>query len=452
MASTLFSEVYTCISQLVFARKKAVKLLLAVSGGADSVALLHLVTEFRCKLNFSVCVVTINHNIREEFESRADVEFVKRLCSFGLKDKVECAVVEVPRGKIEALSNLRKKGIEEAARFVRYKIFEKAKDFFNADYILTAHTKDDFFEGVLMSIFGGASPSSLLGMKKKRGCYIKPLLNVEKKQLKQYLCENDFEWKEDSTNRSLVYLRNRVRLSLIPNLNLVFSGWRSGLFKTLSRISIDESYINKAYNSFIKTINYWQCGKNGMIYCKNSEFLSMPDCFKIRFLQEGFILLKIDYRVTYSSIIDLIKPYKEGQSVSFNGITLTIKNNILFLQKKIYKKFSKKQNGYMVWVKGETSFLIKNIKLVVEKRNGKYFVCSENDCLGVGPFSVPFCIRSRLQGDVIKFNGKEKNVKTILTKWKLSLQEQDILPIIEVAGEIKALYAGFFGLKNLVVS
>ena len=153
MTSTLLSEVYSSISSLDSLGKKRIKLLLAVSGGSDSIALLHLVNEVRCRLNFSISVITINHNIREEAETKADAEFVKNICSSGLNESIECAVVEVPRGKIEALASLRKKGIEEAARFVRYRIFEKAKSFFKADYILTAHTKDYFFEGVLMSIF-----------------------------------------------------------------------------------------------------------------------------------------------------------------------------------------------------------------------------------------------------------------------------------------------------------
>lgn len=452
MASVLLSEVCSSISSLDFLGKKQIKLLLAVSGGSDSIALLHLVNEVRCRLNFSISVITINHNIREEAETRADAEFVKKLCSSGLNESIECAVVEVPRGKIEALATLRKKGIEEAARFIRYKIFEKAKSFFKADYILTAHTKDDFFEGVLMSVFGGASPSSLLGMKMKRGYYVKPLLNIDKIRLKQYLCENGFEWKEDSTNNSLTYLRNRVRHCLIPSLNLVFLGWRSGLFKTLSRLSLDESYINNAYNIFIKTISYWKCKKDGTVYCKNSEFLSMPDCFKIRFLQDGLVLLKVNYRVTFSSILAFARPYKESEVISYNGITLTIKNGRRLLQKKTAEKLEESKTGYMVWVEKETLISIGRLKLAVKERDKKYFVCSEKDYVGVGPFIPPFCIRSRLQGDVIKVNGKEKNVKTILTSWKLSLQEKNILPIIEVDGEIRVLYAGVFGLKNLVVS
>ena len=207
MSSKLLPKIYSSFRLINNLSSKPVKLLLAVSGGADSIALLHLTNELKNKLNFSICVVTINHNIREYTESRGDAEFVKDVCSNLLDEKIECSIVEVPKGKIESLAHSRKKGIEEAARFVRYKIFEKAKDFFNADYILTAHTKDDFYEGVLMSIFTGASPSSLLGMKMKRGYYLKPLLNIEKKDLKEYLNEKNLKWREDSTNSSLSYLR-----------------------------------------------------------------------------------------------------------------------------------------------------------------------------------------------------------------------------------------------------
>ena len=448
MSSRLLKEVSSSISSMVSLRNQSTKLLLAVSGGSDSIALLHLVNKLKQKLNFSICVVTINHNIREERESRADAEFVKELCSSWFNEKIECVAIEVPRGKIAELASLRKKGVEEAARFVRYKIFEKVKDFFNADYILTAHTKDDFYEGVLMSIFAGASPSSLLGMKMKRGYYIKPLLNIEKKELKEYLCRNGLDWREDSTNYSLDYLRNKVRLTLISALNQSLSGWKGGLTKTLSKLTLDEKYVNTAYTTFIKTIDYWRCNGKKTIYCRDSDFLSMPDCLKIRFLQEGFLLLKIKHRVPYSSITNFIKPYNEMKSISLNGIKMTIKNGRRLLQIEEDKKPKETKTGYMVWVEGEKSILIGKQKLTVKERDGKYFVCSEKD--EIGPFQLPFCIRSRLQGDVIKINGKEKNIKTILTNLKLSLQEKDILPIIEVDGVVKALYGGLFGLKNLI--
>ena len=448
MSSVLPLRTYSFLSSLKQSRK--VKLLLAVSGGSDSIALLHLITEISNKLNFSICVVTVNHNIREETESRGDAEFVKKLCSNGLKEKVECVVVEIPKGKIEVIADTRKKGIEEAARFIRYRIFEKAKAFFKADYILTAHTKDDFYEGILMSIFSGSTPSSLLGMRMKRGYYLKPLLDIEKNELWAYLLTNGFKWREDSTNYSLDYLRNKVRLSLIPILSQTFSGWRSGLDKTLSKLSIDEKYINTAYNNFIKTIDYWRCDKKNGIYCSNNEFLSMPDSFKIRFLQEGFLLLKVKHRVTYSSIINLSKPYSEGQSVSYNGIMLTIKNGKRLLKLEALTPYKERKTGYMFWVNEKASILIGKFKLRIEERDGKYFVCYEKD--EIGPFSLPFCIRSRLQGDTIKVNGREKSVKSILTSYKLSLQEKDMLPIIEVGGVVKALYTGLFGLKNLLSS
>jgi len=448
MTSKLFSEVYSSLSLLASIVKRPFKLLLAVSGGSDSVALLYLMDELKYKFNFSICVVTVNHNIREAEESRKDAEFVKELCSTGFKEKIECVVVELPRGKIEALANLRKKGIEEAARFVRYRIFEKAKDFFKADYVLTAHTRDDFYEGVLLSFLNGSSLTSLLGMKMKRGYYIKPLLNVEKEELKAYLLEKDLKWREDSTNHSLEYFRNKVRLILIPALTQTFAGWKGGVCKTLSRLSLDEKYITATYNAFIKTIDYWRCEKEGEISCRDGEFLSMPDNFKIRFLQEGFILLKIGYRVTCSSCFNLIKPYNEGTCISYSGITLSIKNGKRLLQKKELEINTKVKNGYMIWVEGKTSFSIGKQKLIVKESEEKYFVCSEKS--EIGPFSLPFCIRSRLQGDVIKINGKEKSVKTILSKFKLSLQEKELLPIIESGGEVKALYGGFFGLKNLI--
>ena len=129
---------------------------------------------------------------------------------------------------------------------------------------------------------------------------------------------------------------------------------------------------------------------------------------------------------------------------------LTIKNGKRLLKLEELIPYKERKIGYMFWVNEKASILIGKFKLRIEERDGKYFVCYEKD--EIGPFSLPFCIRSRLQGDTIKVNGREKSVKSILTSYKLSLQEKDMLPIIEVGGVVKALYTGLFGLKNLLSS
>ena len=127
MTSKLVSEVYSSLSSLGLLN--GVRLLLAVSGGADSVAMLHLVNSLKYKLGFSVCVITVNHNIREKNESRKDAEFVKRLCSTAFNEKIDCAVVEVPRGKIASIASLRKKELRTLHDLYAIKFLKKQRIF-----------------------------------------------------------------------------------------------------------------------------------------------------------------------------------------------------------------------------------------------------------------------------------------------------------------------------------
>lgn len=453
MSFEFISNIYLKLLSLKRRTDGRLSLLLAVSGGSDSVALLHIIYSLKKKLNLSIFVVTVNHNIRPKEESRGDAEFVRDLCS-SFPEKIECLIIEIPNKKVAKIAYLRKKGIEDAARFLRYRAFEKAKNIFNADYVLTAHTKDDLYEGILMSLFKGASPFSLLGMKELRSYYFKPFLNVEKTTLISYLKKKSLLWHEDSTNYSFEFLRNKVRHILIPSLKKTFIGWKSGLQKTICRLSVDEEFINTSYNSFLKTIDYWKQSEYNYVYVNATSFFSMPNCFKIRFLQEGLIVLGFKHRVSYFSIISFIQSIEEGKEKSFNGISLSLKNDLLILRKFKEKKIKEcdKKQGYMIWVKHAGVIEIENMKLYVEKRKRGIFICSSGDKEGIGPFNFPFCIRSRLFGDVIKVGKEIKTIKSIFSKWELSSHDKGILPIVEESGEIRAIYGIEMGKKNLIFS
>jgi len=450
----LISSVYFTLYKFIRSCTGRVRLLLAVSGGSDSIALLHILYSLKEKLKVDLFVVTVNHNIRDEKVSKEDAEFVKKLCLEGFSEKIECLVIEIPKNKIKDIATKRKKGMEEAARFVRYKAFDKAKKLFNADYVLTAHTKDDFYEGILMSFFRGSSLLSLIGMQEKRDKYIKPLLNIEKKELKSYLESNGIKWKEDATNTSFLYLRNKVRHLIFPSLDFVFSGWRCALDKTIKKLSIDASYISSSYNNYLKTIQYWKKNKSGGISACSQEFLLMPYALKMRFLQEGFILLGVKKRVSSSFLLKSIYAQKKDFPVQLNGLSFSIQDSNIVLElldnEKEENAEKKEKEGYLIWVNKIQKVLIGDSFLHMEMRSTGIFIFSEKDRDGIGPFHFPFCIRSRLQGDVIKIKGKEKKIKSLLRGAHLLSNSHTALPIVEEMGRIKALYGGLIGVKSFI--
>ena len=187
----------------------------AVSGGADSVALLHLLLELRAELGIVLSVAHVNHKLRGE-ESDHDQRFVERLAQqHGLELYACVAAVDSGNGS----------GIEAAARELRYAFFRELAREGRATKIATAHTLDDQAETVLLRIFRGTGIRGLSGIHPRIvfkdqghafGELVRPLLGFRRAALLEFLRERGQDWREDSSNRDIAFLRNRVRHRLLP--------------------------------------------------------------------------------------------------------------------------------------------------------------------------------------------------------------------------------------------
>jgi tRNA(Ile)-lysidine synthetase-like protein len=191
----------------------------AVSGGADSVALLCLLLELRAELGIVLSVAHVNHKLRGE-ESEEDQRFVAQLAEgHGLELHMCCAPVPVrPNGKTGS-------GIEAEARRLRYDFFRELAREGRVTKIATAHTLDDQAETVLLRIFRGTGIRGLSGIHPRIifeeqgrtfGEVVRPLLDFRRASLQELLRERDQGWREDSSNRDTAFLRNRLRHRLLP--------------------------------------------------------------------------------------------------------------------------------------------------------------------------------------------------------------------------------------------
>ena len=188
---------------------------LAVSGGADSVALMALLAPLREKLGFQARVLHFNHGLGEEVGE--DAAFVRSLAR-KFKYPFSSGKGNAKREKGESL--------EMAARRVRLEFFAKCMAKFGLDAIATGHHMDDAAETFLMRVARGSSPEGLAGMRevsktdtaKGPVVFIRPLLGLRDAQLREYLRENAIPWKTDATNDDISIMRNRVRKVVIPFL------------------------------------------------------------------------------------------------------------------------------------------------------------------------------------------------------------------------------------------
>lgn len=187
------------------------KLLLAVSGGADSVALLHLLHQMRTDAHLSLIVVHINHHLRGE-ESDLDERFVRKLCD---RLNVNCIVKHV-RFTTD-------RDLENQARLARREILYNILKSYKFDRIALAHQKDDQAETILMNLVRGSGITGMGGIKPDSDSIVRPLLTFSRKEIEAWLKDNKFDWRLDSSNAKNNFTRNKIRLELLPwlqdNLN-----------------------------------------------------------------------------------------------------------------------------------------------------------------------------------------------------------------------------------------
>ena len=187
------------------------KIAVGVSGGADSVCLLLMLSELKDRLDFDLCAVNVEHGIRGD-ESLEDSAFVEDLCK---KMAIPCYRYDLD---VPALAKEKGLSMEEAARNARYEAFERARKDFNLDFVALAHNEEDNAETVIFNLARGTSMTGLAGIRPVRDYYIRPLLCLSRKEIEDYLAEQGQTFRTDSTNLSMEYTRNRIRKDVIPAL------------------------------------------------------------------------------------------------------------------------------------------------------------------------------------------------------------------------------------------
>jgi len=215
------------------------RLVIGVSGGPDSICLLHVLNELKKELNFKIYVAHINHMIREEADS--ETEYVKEFCeNLG----IECYIKRIDVVKI---ANNLKRGTEETGRKIRYEFFDEILQKTTSNKVATAHNNNDKVETILMNILRGSGTSGLKGIEAIRDKkYIRPLIETSREDIEEYCRVNKLNPKIDKSNNENIYTRNKVRNVVIPYIKQEFN---PNILKTINRLSevaTEESeYLNK---------------------------------------------------------------------------------------------------------------------------------------------------------------------------------------------------------------
>ncbi len=201
------------------------RLLVGVSGGADSVALLHVLLT----LGYDCEVAHCNFHLRSE-ESNRDEKFVAALAG---KYRIPFHKTDFDTRTFAREKHI---SIEMAARELRYSWFEKLRQERGAQYVAVAHNADDVVETMLMNLTRGTGIDGLRGIEPKSGAVVRPLLEVWRTDIERYLQENGLQFVEDSTNAEEIYLRNKFRHSVIPLLETLNPAFKKAALRTVSHL------------------------------------------------------------------------------------------------------------------------------------------------------------------------------------------------------------------------
>ncbi len=236
-------------------------ILVAVSGGADSMALLHGLHELACRGPWRLTVAHLDHGIRGKSASE-DADFVKAAAS---RLGIPCVSAKV---RVPALAKRQGISLEMAARKVRYQFLARTARAVKADVIATAHTADDQVETVLLKLIRGAGRSGLSGIDAFTSLegvtVMRPLLSVPRAEIESFLKRRKIPWREDASNRDTTFLRNRVRHELIPLLERDYNpGIRDALGRTREVLAAEDDWM-EAWASRILT----DCAQGGGLDCR----------------------------------------------------------------------------------------------------------------------------------------------------------------------------------------
>lgn len=413
------------------------KVVIAVSGGPDSMCLLHILNSIKSKLKIELIVAHVNHCLRGA-EADKDESYVKEFCN---KLNIDFYSVRID---INKLAKDRGISSEMAGRVARYEFFEEIKDKTNAQKIAIAHNANDQAETILMRIMRGTGISGIIGIKPMRdGVFVRPLIKVNREEIEYYCEKNHINPRIDKTNLESIYGRNKVRLELIPYIKKNFN---KDIVMTLNRLS-DTVEIDNDYLEYVSLEKY-------KLFCEEKKDKII--IHKKAFLEHRAIVTRIirkaisyitgsTYNFEKKHILDII-----DMQIHVTGTNLDLPNNIkvynnygdISIYFKNQQNINKDINEYELFIDKSNVIPEKTIKitlrLVDENEQIKF---RENNFIKYFDYDKikdKIILRYRKKGDKftpIGMNGSKK-LKDIFINMKIEKSLRDRIPLVCFGDEI----------------
>ena len=391
-----------------------------VSGGKDSMALLHYLNSISRDLGFEVVAITIDHSIREN--SALDSMFVMDYCK---QNRIRAYKFKVD---VPALAKQKSLSLESAAREARFGVFNSLISRGTVDKIALAHHQSDQAETILMHLFRGSGIRGLTGMGLVRdNVFIRPMLQTDEKSIWKYVLDNDIEYREDETNQENEYNRNYIRNEIMP---LILKRWPNAIASILNVAELlgkDDEYINSQVptDAFIISEKEVKIPLSYFLY-------PAPIVSRMIIRALGYIGVNKDIESKHiEMIISFVNSAENGKRIDlplkvslhkeYDFVTLTNKQ-----KKQVTFSEKHKLGSFIVPYYG---------KLTIKKVNS----VGDADKLYYDADKVPkdAVWRFRNAGDIFeKFGGGTKKLKSYLIDKKVPSRLRDYIPVLCVGNEV----------------
>lgn len=422
------------------------KVLVALSGGPDSICLLHILKGLESKLNIKILAAHINHCLRGN-EADKDEEYARKFCeNLGIDFYVK-------RIEIDKVAKEKKISTEMAGREERYKFFDELKEKFNIQKIAIAHNANDQAETLIMRIARGTGIEGLVGIRPVRdNLFIRPILSLTREEIENYCEDNNLNPRIDKTNLEEVYSRNKIRLKAIPFLKENFNEDVIDAFNRLAySVSKDVEFINEfveeKYNTLIENT------KDGIIIKR--EAFDEKEAVLNRLIRKA--LMEVSGAVNnfeMKHINDVIN-LQNGNA----GKKINLTNRVIVINE--YGKIKIVRDIKRAEFKDEITFDVEELYNMKEKiitnnlgtfrfkvveNNGKIKATKSNEKYFSFDNVSKITIRTRKDGDTIVPFGMEgrKKLKDIFINNKIPKEERNFIPLLLLDNEV----AWIIGVRN----
>ena len=392
MLSTFQNHLQTNFNYL-----KDKKLLLAISGGIDSMVLLHLFY----KLEFDITVAHCNFSLRDA-ESDADEDFVRTTCE-ALK-----IPYYIQKFDTKQFASDYKLSIQLAARKLRYDWFSELLIDQKLDYVLTAHHLDDEIETFLINFTRGTGLEGLTGIPAKNENVIRPLLKFSRDEIESFAKENNIKWREDSSNASVKYLRNKLRHDVVPILKELNPSFMHSFQNTLENLKQSQSLVDDASRIVYRKVVQEE---------ENQKKINLSELMQLKnYKAYLYQWLKPLGFTAWEDIYDLVEAQSGKQVFSADYLLLKDRNDLIVTTRDF---------GNQISYKIEKTNLQVNIPLKLTLCNIGYISNLNSNCIFVDEdkISFPLTIRKWQEGDVFYPSGMQgkKKVSKYFKDQKFSL-------------------------------